>query len=143
MKKILLSFCIISIAFSSCTTMKKSTKPMTANLDVTMSDFTLSNQQSASATSVTILGFDFERLFIKKTGSEGGALDIELPIIGKLLAPDPTTSYAMYDLLENNDGADFIFYPQISTKTTCPVIGICLINRITTVEVKAKIGTFK
>jgi len=49
----------------------------------------------------------------------------------------------MYNLLDQNDGADFIFYPQVEKKSTCPVLGICLINKITDVEVKAKLGTFK
>jgi hypothetical protein len=49
----------------------------------------------------------------------------------------------MYNLLEENDGYDFIFYPQIEKKTTCPILGICLINRGFNVEVKAKLGTFK
>ena len=53
------------------------------------------------------------------------------------------SSYAMYNLLDQNDGADFIFYPQVEKKSTCPVLGICLINKITDVEVKAKLGTFK
>ena len=49
----------------------------------------------------------------------------------------------LVNLLEENDGSDFIFYPQIEKKTTCPILGICFINRVSTVEVKSKLGTFK
>jgi|TARA_B110000967_G_scaffold195683_1_gene225444 hypothetical protein len=139
--KKLLSIFIITILLSSCTTINKTIKQPFSGVEIKMSDFSLSEQQSARATSVTILGIDFERLFIKKMGGDG-SLASSLPIIGQYLS-DPTTSYAMYDLLENDNNADFIFYPQIEKKSICPIIGICFINRITTVEVKARTGTFK
>tara|TARA_Y100000589_G_scaffold144019_1_gene137485 strand:- start:342 stop:575 length:234 start_codon:yes stop_codon:yes gene_type:complete len=74
-------------------------------------------------------------------GGGSGSIAASLHIVGQYLS-DPTTSYAMYNLLEDNDDADFIFYLQVEKKTICPIIGICLINKITTVEVKAKMGTF-
>tara|TARA_X000001036_G_scaffold246529_1_gene229826 strand:- start:85 stop:378 length:294 start_codon:yes stop_codon:yes gene_type:complete len=96
----------------------------------------------AKATSVRILGIDFARLFLQKTAAGGGTIATSIPIVGQYLS-DPTTSYAMYNLLEQNDGADFVFYPQTEKKMTCPIIGICLINQVTTVKVKARLGTFK
>ena len=139
MKNILYLFTIL-IFVSSCTTIHKTTKQPFSSIELEYSDFDLSEQQSAEATSVTILGIDFARLFLKKTGSYSRATSI--PILGQYLS-DFTTSYAMYNLLDRNDGADFIFYPQVEKKTTCPVLGICIINKITDVEVKAKLGTFK
>ena len=139
MKNILYLFTIL-IFVSSCTTIHKTTKQPFSSIELEYSDFDLSEQQSAEATSVTILGIDFARLFLKKTGSYSRATSI--PILGQYLS-DFTTSYAMYNLLDRNDGADFIFYPQVEKKTTCPILGICLINKITDVEVKAKLGTFK
>ena len=140
MKKIIFIL-IIPFLFTACTTVNKTMKQPWSSVDIKMSDFNLSKKQSAKATSVTIVGIDFERLFIKKMGSDG-SLAASLPIVGQYLA-DPTTSYAMYNLLEDNDNADFIFYPQVEKKTICPIVGICLINKITTVEVKARMGTFK
>ena len=139
MKNILYLFTIL-IFVSSCTTIHKTTKQPFSSIELEYSDFDLSEQQSAEATSVTILGIDFARLFLKKTGSYSRATSI--PILGQYLS-DFTTSYAMYNLLDRNDGADFIFYPQVEKKTTCPVLGICIINKITDVEVKAKLGTFR
>ena len=139
MKNILYLFTIL-IFVSSCTSIHKTTKQPFSSIELEYSDFDLSEQQSAEATSVTILGIDFARLFLKKTGSYSRATSI--PILGQYLS-DFTTSYAMYNLLDRNDGADFIFYPQVEKKSTCPVLGICIINKITDVEVKAKLGTFK
>lgn len=140
MNKILYFF--IAILFlSSCTSIHKTTKQPFSSIELEYSDFNLSEQQTADATSVTILGIDFARLFLRKTGGSS-SLTASIPILGQYLS-DPTTSYAMYNLLESNDGSDFVFYPQVEKKTTCPVLGICLINKITTVEVKAKLGTFK
>jgi len=140
MKK-LLPILFIVFAFASCTTVNKSIKQPHDYVEINMDDFSLSEQESAKATSVTVVGIDFARLFLKKMGSDGRQ-SVSLPIIGQYLA-DRTTSYAMYDLLKNNDDADFIFYPQVEKKTFCPVLGICFINKITTVTVKARTGTFK
>jgi len=137
----LLSIFIVALVLSSCTTMNKTIKQPFSAVDIKMSDFSLSKQQSAKATSVTIFGIDFERLFVKKMGSDG-SLATSIPIVGQYLS-DPTTSYAMYELLDNDSGADFIFYPRNEKKTMCPIIGICLLTKITTVTVKARTGTFK
>ena len=144
MKKInkLLSIFIVAILFSSCTAIHKTTKQPNSYVELDMTDFSLSKQETATATSVTFLGIDFARIFLKKTGEFGGAVASSLPIVGQYLA-DPTTSYAMYNLLEENDDTDFIFYPQTEKKVICPIIGICLINKITTVKVKSRLGTFK
>ena len=140
MKNILLLI-TIALFVSSCTTVNKSIKQPWSAVDIKMNDFNLSEQKNSEATSVTILGIDFERLFVQKMGSDG-SLATSLPIVGQYLA-DPTTSYAMYNLLSENEGSDFIFYPRIEKKTICPVIGICLINKITTVKVQSRMGTFK
>ena len=137
----LFSIFIVAALLSSCTTVYKTTKQPPSYVELDRNDFILSEQETAEARSVTILGLDFERLFIKRMGSDG-SLASSLPIVGQYLA-DPTTSYAMYNLLEDNDNADFIFYPQTEKKIICPIIGICLINKITTVKVKSRLGTFK
>lgn len=141
MKK-LFTFLIITTVFLSCTSVHKTIKQPPSYVQLDRNDFNLSEQQTAEATSVTILGIDFSRFFLRRTGSAGGAVAISIPIVGQYLA-DPTTSYAMYELLEMNDEADFIFYPQTEKKIICPIVGICLINQITTVKVKSRLGTFK
>ena len=135
-------FFALIITFSSCTSVHKTIKQPASYVELDRDDFTLSEQETAEATSVTMLGIDFARIFMKKTGTDGGAIATSLPIVGQYLA-DPTTSYAMYNLLEQNDEADFIFYPQIEKKIICPIVGMCLIKKITTVKVKSRLGTFK
>ena len=135
-------YIIVLLCFTaSCTSIHKTTKQPFSSVELKFNDFNLSKQQTAEATSVTILGIDFKRLFLKKTGGSS-ALTASVPILGQFLS-DPTTSYAMYKLLDSNDGTDFIFYPQVEKKNTCPILGICILNKITNVEVKAKLGTFK
>ena len=141
MRRILPLILVVMIAFSSCTSIHKTTKQPHSHVDIRMNDFNLSAQKSAKATSVTILGIDFERLFMQKTG-EFGPSAASIPIVGQYLA-DKTSSYAMYNLLEENDGGDFVFYPQMEKKTQCPIIGLCGLTRVTTVKVKARVGTFK
>lgn len=132
-----------SILFSSCSTTHKTMREPNVRVDLTKSDFTLSDQVKAEAKSTTIIGIDFTRLFTKKTGSvEGGAAAISiasLPVIGNLLS-DKTANYALYELMNSNPGYDVIFYPQYETKVVKPILGIGFLTKITTVETKARLG---
>ena len=143
MKKIykLLPLFIVALVFSSCTSIHKTMKQPNSLVDIKMSDFKLSEQKSGKATSVLILGIDLERLYMTKT-ADFGISAASIPIVGQYLA-DPTSSYAMYNLLEGSEGGDFVFYPQMEKKTQCPIIGLCILTKITTVNVKARVGTFK
>ena len=142
MKNLFTIICVsLIVGMSACTSIHKTAKQPYSHVQLERGDFDLSKQKTASATAISILGIDFERLFMKKTGSFGPSAT-SLPIVGKYLA-DPTTGYAMYNLLSANEGGDFIFYPQVEKKVSCPVIGICWIQKTTTVEVKSRIGTFK
>lgn len=132
-----------SILFSSCSTTHKTMREPNVRVDLTKSDFTLSDQVKAEAKSTTIIGIDFTRLFTKKTGSvEGGAAAISiasLPVIGNVLSY-MTANYALYELMNSNPGYDVIFYPQYETKVVKPILGIGFLTKITTVETKARLG---
>jgi hypothetical protein len=138
----ILSFAFLLVTVSSCSSIHKTAQQPYSSVDIRMDDFDLSEQKSAEAKSVTVLGFDFIRLFSKKTGSSGNVFASSVPVIGQFLS-DPTTSYAMYKLLDENESGDFIFYPRIEKNVTCPVFGICFLYQITSVETKARVGTFK
>lgn len=146
MKKKLLPIVItiaITIGFSNCSTINKSMREPNVKLNLTKSDFTLSNQLEAEATSVKIIGIDWERLFMKKTGEISGSSDkislATLPVIGNLLS-DKTSNYALYNLMNNNPGYDVIFYPQYETKIVKPFLGIGFITKITKVKTVARLG---
>ncbi len=112
-------------------------------LNLTKSDFTLSNQFEAEASSVKIIGIDWGRLFTKKTGEISGNSDkisvASIPVLGTLLT-DKTSNYALYNLMNNNPGYDVIFYPQYESKVVKPFLGIGFITKITTVKTTARLG---
>jgi hypothetical protein len=132
-----------SVLLSSCTSVNKAMREPNVKVDLTKSDFTLSEQVKANATSTTIIGIDFERLFTKKTGNvEGGSVQVSLasvPVVGNLLI-DKTANYALYELMSNNPGYDVIFFPQYEVKVVRPFFGIGLIYKTTTVETTARLG---
>lgn len=142
LKSLLLTGIIIA-TLSSCTTLNHSMREPNTRVNLNKSDFTLSDQVSANATSTKILGIDFERLFTKKTGVvEGGVEAISLasiPVVGNLVS-DKTSNYALYELMTSNPGYDVVFYPQYETKVIKPFLGIGFITKITTVKTKARLG---
>ena len=118
-------------------------KEPNVRVDLTKNDFTLSDQVSAEAQSVKVIGIDFARIFTKKTGNIGGgssSISIAyLPVIGFVLT-DNTSNYALYELMSKNPGYDVIFYPQYETKIVKPILGIGFITKITTVKATARLG---
>ena len=135
-----LFFFIACLILTSCSMTSKTMKEPFSKIELERDDFTLSGQKTAKATSVRIVGIDFARLFNQRVGNPLPVPSI--PIIGSAIY-DPTSSYAMYNVMDANPGHDFIFYPQYETKTTCPILGLCFINSITTVEVTTRLGKFK
>ena len=143
LKPILIVVVVLAM-FSSCTTLNHSMKQANTNVELHKSDFTLSEQFSAEAKSVKVIGIDWARLFMKKTGniesssSEGISL-ASIPVIGNMLT-DKTSNYALYDIMNNNKGYDVVFYPQYETKVLKPVLGIGFLTKITTVTATARLG---
>jgi hypothetical protein len=146
MKKAIKIFFIALFAtvyFTSCTSINKTMREPNVRVDLTKNDFTLSDQLSAEASSIKIIGIDFARLFTQKTGNvEGGAAGINLaslPVIGNVMS-DKTSNYALYELMNNNPGYDVVFYPQYETKIFKPILGIGVLTKITTVKTTARLG---
>jgi len=139
-------FVSIVSAFSSCTTLKHSMREANVVLELTKSDFSLSQMVTADATCTKIFGIDFARLQNSKTGVlEGGALSIPLasiPVIGTFVA-DKTANYALYELMNSNPGYDVVFYPQFETKVVKPFFGLGFLTKITTVKTTARLGKLK
>jgi hypothetical protein len=140
-------FVAVLATLSSCTTMNQSMKEANTRVNLNKSDFTLSDQVSAEASSTKILGIDFKRLFTKKTGvvTSGGSAGISLasiPVVGGLMV-DQTTNYALYELMKANPGYDVVFYPQYETTIVRPFLGIGFITKITKVKATARLGKLK
>jgi hypothetical protein len=138
-------FVAIIVAFSNCTTLNHSMREPNTRLNLSKSDFTLSDQVTAEAKSVKIISIDWARIFTRKTGVvEGGAgaLAISLasiPVIGNYTY-DRTANYSLYNLMNGNQGYDVVFYPQYETKVVKPFLGIGFIAKITTVKTTARLG---
>ncbi|MFW5758348.1 MAG: hypothetical protein ACOCYO_06675 [Bacteroidota bacterium] len=141
--KIIGAMFIAVILFSSCTSTNKTMKEPNVRVDLTKSDFTLSEQVTAEASSTQILTIDWARLFKKETGTikkDSELIDMaNLPVVGNIIH-DKTANYALYELMTTNTGYDVIFYPQYETTVKKPVLGIGFIMKETTVKTTARLG---
>jgi hypothetical protein len=140
----ILMFVAVIAAFSNCTTVNHSMREPNTRVNLNKSDFSLSDQVSAKAKSVTVLGIDWARFFTKKTGEvdHDGASSVSwasIPVIGNIVS-DKTANYSLYELMNANPGYDVVFYPQYETKVLRPVLGIGFLTRITNVKTTARLG---
>jgi hypothetical protein len=146
MKKVILKTMMVAavaMVFSSCTAYNHSMREPNTRINLTKSDFTLSEQITAEASCTKVFGIDFPRLFTKKTGNvQGGAAGISLasiPVLGSFVS-DKTTNYALYELMNSKPGYDVVFYPQYETKVFKPFFGIGFVVKKTTVKATARLG---
>lgn len=146
MKQSIFFIALAGILLPSCSTISNSMREPNSRVEFEAEDFEFSNQVSASASSVRILGLDFTRLFSNSTsGSVGGAgasVLSGIPVVGNLIA-SPVQGYALYDMIEDNPGYDVVFYPRFKTTATCPILGLCFILTREKVEAKARLGRIK
>lgn len=141
--KILMAVAVIA-TISSCSTINHSMREPDTRVNLNKSDFSLSEQVSASATSVKVVGIDWARFFTKKTGVVDGKGSstislVSIPVIGNIVS-DRTANYSLYELMNENAGYDVVFYPQYETKVFKPVLGIGFFTKITTVKTTARLG---
>ncbi|MEX0986150.1 MAG: hypothetical protein WD052_01645 [Bacteroidales bacterium] len=133
--------------FTGCTAVNKSMREPNSRLELELSDFTLSEQVAAEATSTKIVGIDWQRLFKQETGTVQGSSSIQInaaniPVIGNYLV-DQTANYALYELMVNNPNYDVVIYPQYETTIEKPILGIGFIIKTTTVKTTARLGKLK
>ena len=137
-------FVAVIASFSNCTTYSHGMREPNTRVNLIKSDFSLSEQVSAKAKSVTVLGIDWGRFFKTKTGSvdADGSSSINwasIPVIGNVVG-DRTANYALYELMHANPGYDVVFYPQYETRVLKPALGIGFLVRITNVKTTARLG---
>ncbi len=146
---IVIATVLTPLFFTSCSTTGRTMKEAYTRVEFQKDDFTLSDQKTGEATAKYIFGIDFDRLFHTTSGAtvkNGVAPTIfdviaTIPVIGTKLV-DPTSSYAIYDLMKNNEGYDVVFYPQYVRKVEKP-IGLGFLYRIVTVKATARLGKLK
>jgi len=132
------------VLFSNCSTLNHSMREPDTRVNLSKSDFSLSEQVSAEAKSVKVLGIDWKRFFNKKTAAVDGKGNplismVSIPVIGNIVT-DMTANYSLYELMTGNPGYDVVFYPQYETKVIKPVLGIGFFTKITTVKTTARLG---
>jgi len=152
MKKVILlmGFGLFALlVMTSCSSINQTMREPASAVKFTKSDFVLSEQLSAEARSVKIIEIDWARLFRKKSGAviqdQSSNITIsDIPVIGSFLSfSDRTKGYALYNLMNQNEGYDVVFYPQYTTKVVRPILGIGFILNITTVKATARLGRLK
>lgn len=161
-KLILMAFSAVLI--TSCSATHNTMKNPDSHIEFNKSDFTVTGQASASASTTRILGIDWERLFQKK---KFGQVDQQVssqtpqpvsaaivPVIGSAITNlssggifslfrDNTASIATHNLITKNKSNDVVLYPRYQTTTAKPILGIGFIYKKTEVKVTARLGRLK
>lgn len=134
------------LSFTSCTLNSRLMREPNVRVRMNAQDFEFSQQLTGEATQVRVLGIDWKRLFGKtETGTVandnagGGIALADIPVIGDLIV-NPTSGYALYDLMEKNPGYDVVFYPQFHTRVKRPFLGLGFIYSKTEVTVTARLA---
>ena len=129
---------------SSCTVSHRTLKTPNYHVEFYKADFEYSQQVSAEATSVRILGIDWERLFnykmglVERGGSETGPVPFFIPVVGDY-GKGMVSSFALYNLMQENPGYDVVIYPQYEADNY--IIPIFYSKK--TVKVTARLGKIK
>jgi hypothetical protein len=149
---------MFSLFLSSCSVSNYSMKYPNYHIEFYKADFDYSQQLMAEATSIRILGIDWQRLLKWESGqidsdrfedkSPGTVISGHIfadPIIGVISTVIPVlgdrgkgriSSYALYNLMVNNPGYDVVIYPQYETRRF--IIPIVYSKR--TAKVTARLG---
>ncbi|MGC6437887.1 MAG: hypothetical protein ACON4B_02795 [Flavobacteriaceae bacterium] len=160
MKKLVL-MAFSAVLITSCSATHNTMKNPDSHIQFNKSDFTVTGQASASASTTRILGIDWERLFQKK---KFGQVDQQVssqtpapvstatvPVIGSAITNlssggifalfrDNTASIATHNLITKNKSNDVVLYPRYQTTTAKPILGIGFIYKKTEVKVTARLG---
>ena len=158
MKKLVLMV-FTAVLMTSCSATHNTMKNPDSHIQFNKSDFTVTGQASASASTTRILGIDWERLFQKK---KFGQVDQQVssltplsaasvPVIGSAITNlssggifalfrDNTSSIATHNLITENKSNDVVLYPRYQTTTAKPILGIGFIYKKSEVKVTARLG---
>ncbi|MGB1349935.1 MAG: hypothetical protein ACPG6A_04640 [Flavobacteriaceae bacterium] len=161
MKKLFL-LALSVVLFASCSATHKTMKNPDSRIEFNKSDFTVTGQASASASSTRILGIDWENLFEKKkfgdvdqqVSSMTPVSAASVPVVGGVLTNatsglfggilgifiDNTAEIATHNLITKNSDNDVVLYPRYQTTTSKPILGIGFIFKKTQVTVTARLG---
>ena len=130
-KSLILLIAVVALFATSCSVSQRSMREPNIRLELVSEDFVVSEPVVGTATVVRVLGIDWARLFVSKSGSTNAS------IIGNILNMED--AYAIYDMMEKNPGYDVVMYPQVSKVTK----GFPVIFMKTDITVTARLGKLK
>lgn len=141
----LITVAVTTVFFSGCTLTKHAMREPNTRVEFNKSDFELSEQVTANASTTKIFCIDWERLFYKETGTIDGTHQLitlaNIPVVGNVVS-DNTANYALYELMKKYKGYDVVFYPQYETYIEKP-IGLGFIYKKINVTTTARLGKLK
>lgn len=142
----LLAIGLITLCLSSCTTLNRTMHDPNVRVELKKEDFLLSEQVSAEARTVRIVGIDFNRFLNIDKNVVGKAYIVpsiaDIPVIGNIMT-DRTAEYSLWQLMHNNPGYDVVFYPQYELHIRKPILGMGFLYKRTTVKTTAVLGKLK
>ena len=131
MKRLLPILLVVVLFATSCSTSFRTMREPSVLFELTGDDFVLSEETATgSATVVKVFGIDWTRLFNSEIAS------FNAPIVGLDGLIKGAENYAIYELMQNNPGYDFVMYPQVTKVTK----GLPFLYEKVDVTVKARMG---
>ena len=134
---------IVALATSSCSVSKQTFKAPNSQIEFYKADFEYSCQLKAEATTVRVLGINWNKLFNRENGKRNSdpivsGLSPYVPVLGDT-GYGKVSSYALYTLMHEYPGYDVVIQPNYKTKRFI----IPLIYSKRSVEVTARLGKIK
>lgn len=146
MKKVFVRFFMLAgvvTLLSSCSTANLGVSKANVYYEFGRNDMDVSAQKTAEAKQIKVFGIDFLRLFKKESGNfnaDGYAGEFSsIPLVGSYINPTKVQNYALFNLLQQEPGFDFVLYPRFEQKST----GIPLLFVVTKTKVTARLGKIK
>lgn len=102
---------LFACVFASCSNYHKTIKESNTLVEFKKDDFTLSEQVFGKATQVKVLGIQWSRLF-----KNSHAKTVLTPLVGSNVHISEGQSYALFDMLDANQGYDVVFYPSFESR---------------------------
>lgn len=134
---------IVGLTTTSCSISTQSFKTPNYQIEFYKTDFEYSNQVTANATTIRILGINWKKLFNRENGKRitdpiVSGLTPVIPVIGDTGSGN-VSAYALYNLMVEHPGYDVVVQPNYKTKRFI----IPLIYAKRSVEVTARLGKIK
>ena len=111
----ILALLVVAFSLTSCSSLTRGMREPIVHFELNSDDYVLSEPVSGTATSVYVLGIDWKRLFHTESAYINTPI-VSSPVSSFMGLVPSTQTYAIYDMMENNPGYDFVMYPQYKSE---------------------------